>query len=152
MVSNNEVLRKELNRIAKLLADWPPEEVQGVFDECLRTWRAWNLRRNFKWRWNARLRTTLGRAVFDDWTVELNPILLARHPEQMRGLLVHELAHLVVVWRYGWKESAHGPRWKRLMLQMGESTDATHDLPVEDLRVRPRRRRRMAGRWSRRRR
>ena len=150
MVRKEELLQKELNGIARLLADWPPDAIQDVFDESLRTWRAWNLRRNFKWRWNARLRTTLGRAVFDDWTIELNPILLARHPEQMRGLLVHELAHLVVVWRYGWREGAHGPRWKRLMLAAGESTSATHDLPVEDLR-RPRTlRRRMVGKRRRR--
>lgn len=154
-MSKRRLYEEGLGQIARLLAAWPPERVDAVIEDALGTWMALHLKRQFRWRWNARLRTTLGRAVFDDWTVELNPLLLARHPEEMEGLIVHELAHLVIVRRHGWTEPAHGDRWKALMRAAGQSTAATHDLPVEDLRVRStarrRPRRRIAGRrWMRR--
>ena len=146
-MSRKRLYEQEVGRIARLLAAWPPHEIDGLFEEMLALWGASKYYHLFRWRWNARLRTTLGRAYFEDWMVELNPLLLARHPEQMRGLLIHELAHLVIVKRYGFREPAHGERWKALMRAAGESTRATHDLPVEDLRVtrRRRRRRRAAG-------
>lgn len=148
-MAKQDLYSQEVSAIARLLSDWPPLVVDQLFDEMLTLWGVPEMREHFHWRWNARLRTTLGRAIFDDWTVELNPLLLARHADEMRGLLVHELAHLVIVRRYGFKEPAHGPRWKALMSAAGESTRATHDLPVEDLRQpRRRRRRRVAGlRW-----
>ena len=147
-----EDYEKEITSIARLLAEWPPETIEATFAELLTLWQAEELGEVLRWRWNSRLRTTLGRASFEDWTVELNPILLARHPAEMRPLLVHELAHLVVVRLHGHREPAHGQRWKTLMVAAGESTRATHNLDVTGLsRPRRRRRRRVAGRrWRRR--
>ena len=118
------------------LEDWTPETVESLLHATLRLWGAEELIGEVKWCWNPRLRTTIGRAIFDDQLVELNPHLLARHPGEVRGVLIHELAHLVVVARHGFAETAHGPRWKALMRAAGESTRATHQLEVGDLRRR----------------
>jgi len=116
------------------LEDWTPEVITEVLADTMRQWQAEDYLSQIRWCWNPRLRTTIGRAVFEDHLVELNPHLLARHPGEVRGVLVHELAHLVVVRRHGFRETAHGPRWKSLMSAAGESTRATHQLDVGNLR------------------
>lgn len=129
--------------LARLLATWPPDALRGERDRVLESWRADFLRHGIHLRWNARLRTTVGRAVLEDMVVELNPRLLARHPEEVRPVLVHELAHLVVHRLHGLQPD-HGRVWRAYMRRAGESTRATHDLDVRGLRNRGRRRR---GRW-----
>jgi predicted SprT family Zn-dependent metalloprotease len=83
--------------------------------------------------WNRRLRTALGRADFAARTIELNPILLDRHPRELVPTLVHELCHLVVGPR-----AAHGPRWREAMRALGQRAEACHRLDVSDLRARRR--------------
>lgn len=122
------------------LEDWTPEVVTEVIATTLRTWGAEGYGAKVRWCWNPRLRTTIGRAIFEDHLVELNPHLLARHPGEIRGVLIHELAHLVVVAQFGFRESPHGPRWKALMHAAGESTRATHQLDVGNLRRRRKKR------------
>ena len=124
-----------------LLAQWPPEAFKEALDAVLDLWQVVDLRAAIGCRWNPRLRTTVGRAVLDDMMVELNPILLARHPDQVRHVLVHEAAHLVVQRLFG-NQPAHGRIWKAYMRKAGESTRATHDLDTRGLRNRRRRRRR----------
>ena len=51
--------------------------------------------------YNARLRTTAGRAFLRRLQIELNPHLLARVPERLDEVLAHEAAHLVVALRHG---------------------------------------------------
>lgn len=88
--------------------------------------------------WNRRLRTALGRAHFSARTIELNPTLLDRHPEELLSTLVHELCHLIAGAR-----AAHGPRWREAMLALGARPEACHKLDVSDLAVR-----RRAWLWS----
>jgi predicted SprT family Zn-dependent metalloprotease len=83
--------------------------------------------------WNRRLRTALGRADFGARTIELNPRLLDRHPEELLPTLVHELCHLVAGVRAG-----HGPRWRAAMQALGARAEACHRLDVRDLTVRRR--------------
>jgi SprT-like protein len=83
--------------------------------------------------WNRRLRTALGRAHFSARTIELNPTLLDRHPEELLPTLVHELCHLIAGAR-----AAHGPRWREAMLAFGLTPEACHRLDVSDLAVRRR--------------
>ena len=133
----------ERRNIAELLREWPPTVVDSVIQEMLALWNAEDLNARISWRWNARLRTTIGRAMLDDMVLELNPLLLGRNPQEMRGVVIHELAHLVTTSRYGFRVHPHGSQWKSLMRAAGESTRATHTLNVEGLRARrPRRRRR----------
>ena len=141
-MSSSSPIDKERRNIAELLRDWPPTVVDAVIDEMLHLWHAEQLREKITWRWNARLRTTIGRAMLDDMVLELNPLLLGRNPEEMRGVVVHELAHLVTTSRYGLRVPPHGDEWKSLMRAAGESTRATHNLDVEGLRAKPSRRRR----------
>jgi predicted SprT family Zn-dependent metalloprotease len=141
-MSSESPIEKERRNIAELLRDWPPTVVDAVIDEMLLLWQAENLKERITWRWNARLRTTIGRAMLDDMVLELNPLLLGRNPEEMRGVVVHELAHLVTTNRYGFRVPPHGNEWKSLMRAAGESTRATHSLDVEGLRAKPTRRRR----------
>ncbi|MHC4822708.1 MAG: SprT family zinc-dependent metalloprotease [Planctomycetota bacterium] len=151
-------LEAERANIAALLRDWPPGEIDDVITESLKLWQAEDLATRLRWCWNPRLRTTIGRALLEEGILELNPLLLGRHPQEMRGVVIHELAHLVVTARHGLRVAPHGAQWKDLMCAAGESTRATHDLDVEGLRATPSRRRRRRRRqpvvrivWKRRR-
>lgn len=84
--------------------------------------------------YNARLRTTLGRALLDEHRVELNPHLLRDHPGELIPTLAHELAHLAVHLRYGRAAASHGLEFRTLMRALDLSGRATHDLPVGHLR------------------
>ncbi len=131
----------EADALAALLAEWTPERLKQALDEVLELWQVIDLRAAIRIRWNPRLRTTVGRAMLDELVLELNPRLLARHPEQVRSVLVHEAAHLVVRRLHGPREAPHGKVWKGYMRKAGEDTRATHDLDVSGLRATPRRRR-----------
>lgn len=141
-MTNNSPFDDERRNIAELLRDWPPTVVDAVIEEMLALWNAQEMREQITWRWNSRLRTTIGRAMLEDMILELNPLLLGRNPEEMRGVVVHELAHLVTTKRYGFTVNPHGAEWKSLMRVSGESTRATHTLNVDGLRAKPTRRRR----------
>jgi predicted SprT family Zn-dependent metalloprotease len=132
----------ERRNIAELLRDWPPAAVDAIIQEMLALWNAEDLCDRICWRWNSRLRTTIGRALLEEMILELNPILLGRNPDEMRGVVVHELAHLVTTSRYGFAVAPHGRQWKSLMYAAGESARATHTLNVDGLRVKAKRRRR----------
>jgi predicted SprT family Zn-dependent metalloprotease len=119
--------------VAGLLEEWPAERVQATLDSVLQLWGVLDLTTAIQWRWNPRLRTTAGRAIFIDMVVEMNPILLARHPEEVEGLLVHEAAHLVVQRLHG-RQAPHGEYWKAYMRKAGHSIRATHELDVRGLR------------------
>ena len=128
-----ELVAGEGRRIAELLRDWPPDAVERVAAAALAAWGEERLGRKIRWRWNPRLRTTIGRAFLDENLVELNPVLLARHPAEMRAIVIHEWAHLVAAKRRP-REPSHGPTWRALMRAAGAPPRATHRLPVEDLR------------------
>lgn len=139
-MSRSSPLEIERSSIAALLRDWPPGAIEDVMAESLRLWQAEDLASRLEWCWNPRLRTTIGRALLEEGKLELNPLLLGRHPEEMRGVVIHELAHLVVTARHGLYVAPHGEEWKNLMRLAGESTKATHNLNVDGLRAAPRRR------------
>ena len=141
-MSRENPLERERGNIAALLREWPPGVVDQVIAEHLGLWGAEEFATRLRWCWNPRLRTTIGRALLEDGVLELNPLLLGRHPEEMRPVVIHELAHLVVTARHGLRMAPHGAQWMELMHQAGESTRATHNLDVEGLRVKRRRRRR----------
>jgi predicted SprT family Zn-dependent metalloprotease len=82
---------------------------------------------------NPRLRTAAGRADSRARTIELNPRLLDRHPEELVPTLVHELCHLIAGVRTG-----HGERWREAMGRLGFPAVACHRLDTSGLAVRRR--------------
>lgn len=80
--------------------------------------------------WNRRLRTSAGRAFWKKGRIELNPRLLARHPEQIPAVLAHEAAHVAAFRLHGPRIRPHGPEWAGLLQAVGQPTDACHHLPV----------------------
>lgn len=86
--------------------------------------------------WNARLRTTAGRALLDAGRIELNPALLTASPAAIPTVLVHEAAHLAVVRLFGPRVPAHGRHWRALMRLCGLPPAITHDLPLRRRRRR----------------
>ncbi len=83
-------------------------------------------------RWNPRMRTTAGRAIWPDAIIELNPKLVAIAPEEIQRTLLHELAHLVAYARAGRRRiSAHGAEWQKACADVGIPGErATHSLPL----------------------
>jgi len=84
--------------------------------------------------WNPRLRTAVGRADGGARTIELNPRLLDRHPEELVPTLAHEICHLAAGIRHG-----HGEPWKGAMRALGLAPVACHHLDVAGLETRRRR-------------
>ena len=82
--------------------------------------------------WNARMRTTAGRAFWPDAIIELNPKLTEIAPEEVQRTLLHELAHLVAYTRAGRRRiSAHGAEWQKACVDLGIPGErATHSLPL----------------------
>lgn len=90
------------------------------------------LARRLRVRWNPRLQTTAGRAIWPDGLIELNPKL----PEvggdvMLRRILRHELAHLVAYARSRRRRIApHGPEWQQACVELGIPGEPPyHDLP-----------------------
>lgn len=132
---------EEFRLVAEMLREWPPERVELVAEAAFLAWGIPEMRKDFRWSWNPRLRTTAGRAFLSEDRIELNPRLLAREPAVVRAVVVHEFAHLVQR-RRAPRESQHGPVWRALMRAAGHEPRASHTLPVDGLRRRIRRRRR----------
>jgi len=107
-------------------------EMVGLYG---RIWGQPNLAGEVRVVYNTRLSTTLGRALFEQTLVELNPRLLAEHPQELVSTLGHELAHILVRKRHG-QTPPHGPQFKALMDAAGLSASPCHQLPVEHLRRR----------------
>jgi len=91
--------------------------------------------------WNARMRTTAGRAFWPEGKIELNPLLKDVAPEEVRGTLLHELAHLVAYARAGRRRiAAHGEEWRQACSDLGiPGEGVTHTLPLPG--------RKMAKKW-----
>jgi predicted SprT family Zn-dependent metalloprotease len=123
---------------------WTPREplpgrevLAAIAGHISRAWGLPQLSRKATICYNPRLKTTLGRAVFDDLRVELNARLLLEHPSELVPTLAHELAHLAVFMKYR-KALPHGPEFRALMRTVGMPTAATHNLPTRHLCVRRR--------------
>lgn len=81
--------------------------------------------------WNDRLTTTAGRAFLRNGRIELNPKLLAKAPDQLVVVLVHEAAHIAAFRLFGANIPAHGRHWRALMRLAGQVPEVTHKIPVE---------------------
>ncbi|MCK5944105.1 MAG: SprT-like domain-containing protein [Planctomycetes bacterium] len=114
-----------------------PEDLQRRCAELFAAWRV--LDTDVEVRWNARLSTTAGRAYVRRGCIELNPRLLAKVPDEIDAVLVHEAAHVAAFRLFGANIPAHGRHWRSLMRHAGCEPNVTHKLPVDDLRRRPRR-------------
>ncbi len=107
---------------------------------CGCVWDMPNFAASIRIIYNPRLRTTAGRAMIEERRVELNTRLLTENPAELIPTLVHELAHLAALDRYGYGNvSPHGRHFITLMRSAGFSGEATHHLPVTHLKRRRRR-------------
>ena len=111
-----------------------PEQLQRRCAELFELWQV--LDKDIEVVWNARLATTAGRAYVRRGSIELNPRLLARVPDEIDGVLVHEAAHVAAFRLFGGNIPAHGRHWRALMRHAGQEPNVTHKLPVDDLRRR----------------
>ena len=107
-------------------------ELEQRAADLLATWRV--LDTAVKVVWNERLTTTAGRAFLRNGSIELNPKLLARAPDQVEMVLVHETAHIAAFRLFGANIPAHGRHWRSLMRLAGREPDVTHKIPVRGLR------------------
>lgn len=72
-----------------------------------------------------------GQAVYTNWTLRINPNLYRKYPAQMLEVTIpHEVAHLVSAEMYGKEGVGHGPRWKSVMIALGQKPDRCHKMLV----------------------
>lgn len=78
------------------------------------------------------MRSTAGRAFWPEGRIELNPKLHDLAADEVRGTMLHELAHLVAYARAGRKRiKAHGKEWRQACHDLGiPNESATHNLPL----------------------
>ncbi len=101
-------------------------------------------------RWNARMRSTAGRATWPDAVVELNPALQAISQDEIERTFLHELAHLVAYERAGRRRiRPHGPEWRRACCNLGiPGEKAGHTLPLPTRTIRRKWRYFCPGCWA----
>lgn len=88
-------------------------------------------------RWNPRLRTTAGLANYRQWTISLNPRLVAFGREEVDRTLRHELAHLLARFRAGRRRiQPHGAEWRQACTDLGlDGEKRCHELPLPRRRM-----------------
>jgi predicted SprT family Zn-dependent metalloprotease len=111
-----------------------PEQLEQRAAELFASWRV--LDTAVEVSWNGRLSTTAGRAFVRGGRIELNPKLLAKSPDQVETVLIHEAAHIAAFRLFGANIPAHGRHWRSLMRIAGQEPNVTHKMPVDDLRIR----------------
>lgn len=97
-----------------------------------------DLANQIKVSWNARLRTTAGRAYCDSQAIELNPALVDISEDEIDRTLRHELAHLIAYYRARKQRiriEPHGPEWRTACTDLGiDGEDRCHNLPFKRVR------------------
>ncbi|MBL8060734.1 MAG: SprT-like domain-containing protein [Chthonomonas sp.] len=92
--------------LAELLRDYPLPKPPAI------VWR--------------RYRTTAGTADYNTWTINLSAVVLDDEAK-LDSTLRHEYAHLLTFARYGPKHGrGHGPAWRSVMQEMGQTPDVRH--------------------------
>lgn len=86
--------------------------------------------------WNARLRTTAGRAHLGAGLIELNPRLQTVSDDEIDRTLRHELAHLLTDQQFGRAVQPHGREWRLMCAKLGIAGEkACHTLPWQSARM-----------------
>jgi SprT protein len=82
-------------------------------------------------KWNSRLRSCAGRAIFREKLVSLNPRLREHTAAEIDRTLRHELAHLLAQYRAGRRRVLpHGPEWRVACHDLGIGDEKRcHNLP-----------------------
>jgi len=90
--------------------------------------------------WNARMRSTVGRAHYERALISLNPILEKFGRAETDRTLRHELAHLLAQFRAGRTHILpHGIEWRRACRDLGiEGERVCHKLPLAVGHIAPR--------------
>lgn len=114
--------------------DLTKESVHGIILQWVEIfsqlpWPYCSLRKGtYKISWNPRMRSRAGLCKPLENAIELNPHLLTSK-EVFSSVLVHELCHLAVF--RGWPRApSHGSKWQGLMVHLGFTAKACHNLPV----------------------
>jgi len=124
--------------------------MDGLKEECLinkvREWlvplHLTDLGERVRVKWNSRLQTTAGRALYDEDCIELNPLLITISDiTEIERTLRHELAHLVAYERcekiQRRRLQPHGPEWQEACEDLGISGEARcHELELPGRQIR----------------
>jgi len=79
--------------------------------------------------WNPRMRSAAGRAMLQNWSIEINPKLLPFGISEVQTTVLHELAHLIAWHRH--QHRGHGLAWRQACTDLGIPDEpATHKLPL----------------------
>lgn len=143
------VQRTQKISVEQLKRDYSDAVLLAAAGEVLARWNAVDELPQLSIVFNGRLRTSGGRALLMQQTVELNPRLLAKNPQHIDVVLIHELAHLVATARYG-RVKSHGKEWQQLMSEAGRDPKVCHSMDASEFYHRRRRPRLRGARFLRR--
>jgi SprT protein len=72
-----------------------------------------------------------GQAHYGKHLVRFNPVFLNAHTDHyIKQTVTHEAAHLIARAKFGRYIDAHGPEWKRVMVDLGVKPDRCHSYTV----------------------
>lgn len=86
-----------------------------------------------QWR---RYRVSAGRAYLRQGLICLSKALLDT-PAKVRETALHELAHIYVFRKHGYKARAHGAQWRKVMERLGVTPSIYHSYSCERKAVAP---------------
>lgn len=127
-----------------------PEDMQQLMRECIQVTYEWIDKANKHWHLSMpyykvtfELKSgTAGKARLGQGIIQFNPTLLRENPQAFLGRTPgHEVIHFANHKVHGPDVGAHGPEWKRMMVDMGlpptrcHSYDTSH-VPTKVFKVR----------------
>lgn len=82
---------------------------------------------------SSRLAVCAGKAIPNRCLIRLNHRLLSANPGEIVQTYLHELAHIVANLQYK-TNAGHGPKWKRVMEDLGVTDERCHTMDVTSFR------------------
>lgn len=87
---------------------------------------------------STRMKSTAGRAWVHQAKVALHYRLLKDNPEQLRSTMLHELAHILAGYWYGYN-CHHDANWKQVAILLGDDGGRCHSMDTSAYRAKEKR-------------
>lgn len=110
--------QRAANSSAQESVDTLLSRLRWIMSDLAQCWNANQITQGLEVIFDPALRSSLARCSYVRGRIKLN-MVIAQYPEIVREVAGHELAHLVVISRYGPDCRPHGTQWQELMRSAG---------------------------------